>query len=173
MCGCVLKKVWTSVCARAWSDSFAPTLQCWCCTWVTRKMEARWTLHKRRCFWGARPVCWGVRCLSHFILAVQESVAKTPACDGNNMQQLQTAVWTHHKSSSISLLSISPCVYNGAPVPLREVRGGVCECVYGTLQTYSDLHQFTHLKTSLLVTITDNWCRTLPTWKIPQTKLNK
>lgn len=36
------------------------------------------------------------------------------------MQQLQTAVWTHHKSSSISLLSISPCVYNGAPVPLRE-----------------------------------------------------
>lgn len=165
MCGCVLKKVWTSVCARGWSDSFAPTLHCWCCTWVTRKMEARWTLHKWRCFWSARPFCWGVRCLSRFILAVQESDEKTPAWDGNNMQQLQTAVWTHHKSSSISLLSISPCVYNGAPVPLREVRGGACECVYGTLQTYSDLHQFTYLKTIAIKQL----IRTHPTWKIPQT----
>lgn len=105
--------------ACACGDTLNQTLRCWCCTRVTLKMDAGWR-QARMFLRAARPVCWGVHCLSHFIFAVQESVAKTPACDRNNMQWLQTAVWTHHKSSSISLLSIAPGVYNGAPVPLRE-----------------------------------------------------
>lgn len=130
-----------SVCAYACGDTLNPTLHCWCCT---HKMDAGQTLHKGGCF--IPTVRASVHCLSHFILAVQESVAKTPACDGKQ-----------HAATSNSCLDTSQVFLHFPPFHLSlclqrctcpfkrtcAVGGRVCESVRGTLQTYSDPHEFT------------------------------
>lgn len=115
----VLTEAWTSVCTCACSDTSNQTL-----------LPARTSKNGRHVSRCGRPDSRLTSpdvyesCLSHLLgralsVEVQKSTADYLACDSNT-QRLQMAGWTHHKSSSVSLRSISPCVYNGAPVPLRE-----------------------------------------------------
>lgn len=145
-------------CADVCSRKYERVFVCVCMQWLFRSNSRllvlhlsdseTWTWCKRSSFWGTRPRPMG------------RSLPVTFHPRGAGERGKDSGVWLEqHAATANSCLDTSQVFLHFPPFhfslclqrctcpfkSIRAVRGGACECVYGTLQTYSDLHQFTFL----------------------------